>query len=430
MTATKTETHVLCDFSAGEKSTNEALGFYTQKCKGFVFQAAAKPCMEIQPLRFNDTQTDFSSSLNIKRLFAFDKFILGISSTFRLFYSSVFAPGFISQEAVFSEIPEMRIINYNGKPTALLFTSKATDSSVIWSSPNEPIIVLPSLSVKNILQTGSRLYGSETDSSQIEYIDSYDITEWNTEEKTVCIAGKAERIARIEEALSKIYAFGSSSVMKLTGNELITIAEIDGIAINSICKLNGEIYFAAKDGLYRIDYDSAERIIAMSFDSKAQASAFGNYLVLCDENVFVYDISNKKLSSLGSLSVNSVVHSTEADRFIFLTQSGDYKQLCFSAESNNYNAEYTFSTDILKPHIRKRLNYLSLVGKGDYLLTVTGSEGSSLSQGFTLDGKKPYILPVSLVSSRFTINLKAKLSPSSYLQGLVGNFTSLTEALL
>lgn len=417
---------VVTDFSDGLFSGIKN-GTEVAVCSGIKRDFRARPSVKLAPLRFDGQTSDFSDSLGIKRIFAFGNYIFGVTARFSLFYSSVNAPGFIRTGISFSALPNMSEITYEGSLAALFYTEKASDSSVIWISPTTSPVILPSVRAADILQAKNRVYAIPSGGASAEYTDSPDVTDRNSEETVSLYSGESGRFGRLITFRSNVLAVSDSSVCKIRG-ELVPITRLGGISPDSLCRVNEEIYFTAGDGLYKISGDTAAKILGASFSPTAKAVSRGeDIIVISDEKVYLYSTERNFLSQIGQTSASSLVYSRKGDRIVILTTSGGYKQISFGAEDADSESEYSVYTDFSSPHSRKRLNYLSFVGKGEFLLSVSSEEGGKCSQKFSSAGERPKVVPANLVGSRFKISVRAKLAPSAYMRSLAANVNTLGE---
>lgn len=419
---------VITDFSAGLGSKPEK-GTEVTVCRGMRRRGKVRPSAKVTALRFQGATSDYTDSLNLKKLFAFGKYLLGITQSFSLTYSSVSSMGFIGTGVSFSEVPKAREISYNGKPAVLLFTEKTGDSSVIWFSPSEPYIALPSVCLTDVIQAKNKTFGLKPESSGVLTTETTDVCEWNTTEKTLTETGETGVLAKLETAGYGLYAFGSSAVFKV-GETLTPLCRLRGISVSSICRVKESLYFTAENGLYKVSGDSLTKVFSFEFSENAKTASRGEDIVICDGKVYLYSTENDYLSELGSLSVKDLIYSDSADRIIVLTQDGQYGQVELNAAGSEYEAEYAVVTDFNAPHTRKRLNYLSLVVKGEFTVTLSGSEGGGFTQTVNSDGKRPVVLPANVAGSSFTLSVKAKCNPTSSLTSIAGNVTPLTEDAL
>ena len=321
----------------------------------------------------------------------------------------------------------MSEITYEGSLAALFYTEKASDSSVIWISPTTSPVILPSVRAADILQAKNRVYAIPSGGASAEYTDSPDVTDRNSEETVSLYSGESGRFGRLITFRSNVLAVSDSSVCKIRG-ELVPITRLGGISPDSLCRVNEEIYFTAGDGLYKISGDTAAKILGASFSPTAKAVSRGeDIIVISDEKVYLYSTERNFLSQIGQTSASSLVYSRKGDRIVILTTSGGYKQISFGAEDADSESEYSVYTDFSSPHSRKRLNYLSFVGKGEFLLSVSSEEGGKCSQKFSSAGERPKVVPANLVGSRFKISVRAKLAPSAYMSSLAANVNTLGE---
>ncbi|MDR3263481.1 MAG: hypothetical protein LBT30_04145 [Clostridiales bacterium] len=336
---------------------------------------------------------------------------------------------------------------YNGEDVLLM---SAALGLYIYDGVNNPYVVSAAPKIKSMCVHSERLYASlKGDNTSIWFSDTFDPTNWNVsldDGGFIDFADDGGYVRKVLQFNDSVYIFRDFSVERL-----IAYGEQSEFSVFKVCSLGAKIIpstillcgeyvmFMTRDGLFRFDGASSERIfesvtamIDTGYDARACFDRDKYYLaakvdfkdgreVLCESAgdgknaLFEFDVKSRTVNIMRGVSINDITAiktQTKENVFACLSPGGNAALTGIVTELNGsgtvpgavtlpmmWTSAYNTSG---APDKRKLIRKVSFVSKYDAVLTVT-ADGEAKAYPIK-GGLKPVGVNINKACSAFSVS--------------------------